>query len=376
MLPSVLVHLLVAVGVLLAACAPAPRAPSAAAPTLQPPSARPIFPTPELAPTLASAVGESEWPGPAVLVQARAGLAFVPLYVAQRKGFFDAEGVKVAVYEENDEAALAQKLLLEQAQLVVALGGFEVAAQRRGAAVLNVYNYLHRNLRSVAVRADLARELGLTPSTPLARKLAALKGLVVGVPSVEGAGGQEASYYARAAGLRPGDDLRIVAAGAGLSLISNLEVGLVDAIVATTPTLEHALARGRAVALVDNPRGEDPELAPYNMASLYTTASLAERYPNTTARLVRAVDRATQWVATSAPERVVETIRPFFQDEDFVVLVAGVSSLQQAINPSGALSLQAAENQLKVQRTPGLSAQQLAATFTDTYLRLARTEAR
>lgn len=355
--------------VLLLACSPA-QSPTAS-PRLAPSSPASLFPTPEPALALPSPLGEPETTS--LVVSHGRSLAFAPILVALRKGFFAAEGLRVRSADLGEvDATRAVLLRSGQVQFVAAPGGFEALAAQDGAQPLNVYNYLDRSLQSVAIRAEIAERLGLHADTPLTQRFRALDGLVVGVSSLQGPGGWQAGYVAAQAGLRSGADVPIVEAGSGLTLISNLEVGLVDAIVDAAPVAEHAVARGQAVMLVDNPRGQDPGLVPYHMASVYTRADFAEGNPRATARFVRAVDRAVQWIAASRPDQVGSVLAQDFQDDDFAVLVAGVSSVQHAIDESGVLVPQAAANLLKVHRGLSLSAEQITAAYTDQYLRLAR----
>jgi NitT/TauT family transport system substrate-binding protein len=353
---------------LLGACAPAatPAAKPAAA-TAAPPAAPAAGAPPAAKP------GEI---GPAEktrlkTTQAAATLAFVQVNLARHKGFFRDEGLEVEQIQTGGGGPDLQALIAGDADFTIGAGTYQADAFRQGRRVLNVFNTLDKNVVNFAMHVDVARERGITETSPLQDKLASLRGLKIGGTRPGALTYQQAEYLVRLAGFTPQQEAQVVGAGEGQALIAALETRQIDVLCQTVPVPEQAVARGRAIMFLNNAAGEDPSLVPFNMENIFTRPDFAERNPNTVARFVRAIKRANDFLISASPAELATAVRDdeFFKAMDAPVLEAGMASIKAATNRTGVLERKAVENQLMMQAITDVDLDRVYELFTDKYIK-------
>ena len=305
------------------------------------------------------------------VTQAAATLAFLPINVARHKGFFAEQGLEVEQLATGGGGPDLQALISGDAEFNAAAGTYQADAFRQGQRIINVFNYLDKNVVNVAMHADVAKEKGITEQSPLADKLAALKGLKFGATRPGALTFQQAEYHVRSAGLKPQDDVQVVGAGEGPALLAALETRQVDVVLQTIPVAEQAVARGKAIMLINNARGEDPALVPFNMENVFTRPDLAEKDPELVQSFVNAVKAANDWALKTSPEEIAAAIKADFAQMDDAVLVAGVANVKAATNATGILDKKAVENTLMMQQQT-LSSDEVYNLFVDRFIKAAR----
>ena len=324
--------------------------------------------------TAAAKVAEAKPAGPARKVkvtQAAATLAFMQINVARHKGFFAEQGLDVEQLATGGGGPDLQALISGDAEFNAGAGIYQADAFRQGQRIINVFNYLDKNVVNVAMHVDVAREKGITEQSPLKDKLAALQGLKFGATRPGALTFQQAEYHVRSAGLKPQDDVQVVGAGEGPALLAALETRQVDVILQTIPVAEQAVARGKAILLINNARGEDPDLVPFNMENVFTRPDLADKDPELVQSFVNGVKAANDWILRTSPEEIAAAIKPDFAQMEDAVLVAGVANVKAATNPSGILDKKAVENTLQMQQQT-LSVDEVYNLFVDRFVKAAQ----
>ena len=314
---------------------------------------------------------EAKPPGPAKKVkvtQAAATLAFMQVNVARHKGFFAEQGLDVEQLATGGGGPDLQALISGDAEFNAGAGTYQADAFRQGQKIINVFNYLDKNVVNVAMHVDVAKEKGITEQSPLNEKLAALKGLKFGATRPGALTFQQAEYHVRSAGLKPQEDVQVVGAGEGPALLAALETRQVDVILQTVPVAEQAVARGKAILFINNSRGEDPALTPFNMENIFTRPDLAEKDPELVQGFVNAIKAANDWILKSSPEEIASAIRSDFAQMEEAVLVAGAANVKAATNPTGQLDKQAVVNTLKMQELE-LNVDDVYDLFVDKYVK-------
>jgi ABC-type nitrate/sulfonate/bicarbonate transport system substrate-binding protein len=235
-----------------------------------------------------------------VLVPDRNNLQYMAFWVAKSAGYFTEEGVDVDLVVPpgpQQTAAFFERHETEVAVLPPPVYVTLIAAQ---SPVVLVANLLANDPIELVVRRSMVIERQLSPTMPIRQRLEAVRGLRVGVAP------------------HPPTRLRALFASQGLDADKDIKMvilhgkeqnaafrsGEVDLLYAHTPFLEQAIVRDDAVVLVDQCRGEIPELANRQIHALAVTRSLLERRRDLVASLVRAVGRAEDLVHRSQPEAV------------------------------------------------------------------------
>src|SRR5438270_101162 len=145
--------------------------------------------------------------------------------------------------------------VLCSAALLVALAGASLACQgpprgAEGTQLLGVASILNRAVVNAVIHKDVAQAKGITPTTPLADKLAALRGLTLGVSRPGSLTFQIGTYFIQQAGLTPGNEASVLAVGGGTAMLASLEQRKVDVIVNSPPEPEEAMRQGIGVMFI------------------------------------------------------------------------------------------------------------------------------
>jgi len=262
-------------------------------------------------------------------------LSMTPVYVAQARGYFAEEGLDVAVTVTGGSGPDIKALIAGEVDFTFTPGDNVFLAFQEGKRLVMVMSGLNRLFINWAMHKDVARERGITGTTPLAEKLKALKGLTVGVTTPGALTAHLAAFVIRKAGYVPQQDVKILAIGSGPTWIAALENRKVDVALTATPTPETAIQRGFAVMFIDNARGEDPSFSEFLMASLITRPEVIEKNPDLVRRMVRALVRANQWTRSAGADEVAAVLRPTFAQTDPAIHLTGVKAVLPAISADG-----------------------------------------
>lgn len=269
------------------------------------------------------------------VTQAVTSLAFIQNYVAQNKGFFADEGLNAEIVVTRGGGPDVQAVLAGDAAFTVNDGAQVLPALAKGRKLTCVLATLERNIINVSMRKETAEAKGVGPDSPIEAKLAALEGLKIGVTRPGALTWQLARYNLAKAGLDPDADATIVGLGGGPAVAVGLERGDVDAIYISVPLGEKVVARGKAITLINNAEGEDPNLPTFMMEGLWAQPSFIADNPGTVGACVRALARASAFVTENPPETVLAALGDTFDAFGPDVMRTGIRMVQAAVSTSG-----------------------------------------
>lgn len=262
-------------------------------------------------------------------------LSMTPVYLAQARGFFAGEGLDVAVTVTGGSGPDIKALIAGDVDFTFTPGDNVLLAFQEGRRLVMVMSGLNRLFINWAMHKDVARERGITESTPLPEKLRALKGLTVGVTTPGALTAHLAAFVIKKAGYVPQQDVKILPIGPGPTWLAALENRKVDVALTATPTPETAIQRGFAIMLIDNARGEDPSFTEFLMVNLITRPDVIEKNPDLVRRMARALVRANRWARSAGVEEVAAALRPTFARTDAAIHLAGVKAVLPTLNVDG-----------------------------------------
>ncbi len=177
-------------------------------------------------------------PRPAVRIgQATPAVSFLPVMAARALDTFGASGLALewAAIPGGDPAALAA---LDSGDIDLAAVGSETLLNAivRGQPFQLVASLMSKVSLELVVSSKLLERTGLSPADdPLPKRLAALKGAVVGVSAIGGTQDRAARWLARQAGLDPRTGVQVAMAGPPPAIQAALEAGRIDAFVLSPP---------------------------------------------------------------------------------------------------------------------------------------------
>jgi NitT/TauT family transport system substrate-binding protein len=226
---------------------------------------------------------------------------------------------------------------------------------QEGKRLVMVMGVIPRALINWAMHKDVAQAKGITEKSPLADKLKALRGLTIGTTQAGSLTANLAAYTLRKAGLVPQQDATVIPIGSGLTWLAALEQRKVDAALMSPPLPDTAVARGYAILLIDNARGEDPALAEFLQQVFVTRPDVIQKDPELVRKLVRALLRANQWALAAKPEEIADALQPSMggaTPRD--ALLTGIKATVPAYSRDGRITEQALKAAADVMEVAGI----------------------
>jgi len=264
-------------------------------------------------------------------------LFMAPVYIAEAAGFMAEEGIDLELIEVESGALGIAALVSGQAQFFDADPFQAVQLRRQGKQILFVYNLTRRVTLDLVMHPDVARQRNVSRQTPLAQRLAALRGLRLGITRPGAATDVYMRYYLKRAGLDPDRDAQLLTIGGGASLLAALRTRQIDAFHLSAPTPYVAERDGFGVVIIKASAGDVPELDNF----LYTGVAVHNLYANRHAavvrRWVRAVTKANQLMRRDQAA-AVQHLRKHFPRTDPAVLALALREMLPALSEDGSMS--------------------------------------
>jgi NitT/TauT family transport system substrate-binding protein len=325
------------------ACQGAPQgstAPSASAPaSSKPPAPAGAAPgsTPA-APAAPAASAAASSPIKIKFSQPLDALSLISMYVARGNGYFVDEGIDLEVITFSGGGPDVQALIAGDVEFDATAATFLISAYQEGNPLIGVASILNRAIVNAVMHKDVAQARGITAATPLRDKLAALRGLTLGVSRPGSLTFQIATYWAQKAGYTPGTDVNILAVGGGSAMLASLEQRNVDVIVSSPPDPEEAVRQGMGVMVINNAAGEDPDLADFLQQVVLARPEYVRDNPEIVRRVVRALVRANRWITERPAEETVGLLQPFFGQMPADTLLESTRSVRAAVPADGRMT--------------------------------------
>lgn len=297
------------------------------------------------------------------ITQAVASFAFLPISYAKAAGFYKAEGLNVTQIKTRGGGPDLVALMSGDVQFNANAGTYQIGAIKKKRKLINVYNFYSRNLISVVISTKKQKELGISPSAPLAQRAAALKGLKLGMTRPGSLTHKQLLHLTRVGGLGP-KDVQIIAIGGPPSLLTALKRDQIDGFAISPPADRIAIARGDAVMWVDNAAGADPSIDPFMMESIVTTEEYAKSNPEVVRAIIRATRKAVAEISKRDAAEVFAVIKAEFRKVKPDIAALAINAVKPALNLKGNVTRKMAENTMRLDGRKDVSADDLFSTYT------------
>jgi NitT/TauT family transport system substrate-binding protein len=266
---------------------------------------------------------------------------YLPLSVAERKGYFKDEGLEVEIPDFPGGAKALQALVGGSADLVS--GAYEHTINMAAK---------HQPIEAVVLQLKYNAIELLMPNERAAkyRDGRDLKGLKIGVTAPGSSTNMFVDLLLVKAGLKP-TDVSIVGVGAGAGAVAAMEKGEIDALANLDPVITRLEATGKFKSVVDTRTEQGMEQVygkEYMAAVIYTTDEFVKKYPNTVQAVVNAMVRADKWIAKASPQEIVDLMPDTFKAGDPALYKQGLEKNLAGYSKDGLMSLAAARNVYKV----------------------------
>lgn len=295
-------------------------------------------------------------------------LYYLPLTVAEKKGFFKEQGLEVEINDFGGGAKSLQALVGGSVDVVTGAYEHTIRMQAKGQDIRAVVELGRFPGIVIAVRKDLAGKV---------KSAADFKGLKIGVTAPGSSTALTAQYAMVKAGLKA-SDAPIIGVGGGASAVAAMKQGQVDLISHLDPVISKLEADGDVSALIDT-RTEAGTKALFGGANpaavLYLKNDFAEKNPVTTQKLVNAFVKALKWLETAKPEEVADLVPAEYHLGDKPLYLRSVKNSLESYSRTGISTPEAMKSMYDALKLldPELSSSNvdLGKTFIDTFAKKA-----
>ena len=304
------------------------------------------------------------------ITQPSDSLSYMAIYAARANGTFAAEGLDVEVIITRGDGPDVQALMASEVEFVATPPHHLYTLYLQNRRLQGVCGLLGRCGINIVLHKDVAAEKGVTEASPIAEKLAALRGVTIGTSAPGSLTYNLAQWYIQRGGMTPQREAKVVATGTGPAAIAAMQNKIATAYSFSSPLTDELVRRNLAVWLVNNTRGQDPELAEFLHAVIYVRPDWAAANADLTRRMVRALVTASAWIRATPPAEIGRVLRPSFASLDEGVFMSALENVREAVTPAGRMAKAGSDNYQKVLlQTGGLrSPVPYEAVFTDAYL--------
>jgi NitT/TauT family transport system substrate-binding protein len=298
-------------------------------------------------------------------------VAYLPLTIADRVGFFKKHGLNVVISDFAGGSKALQALVGGSAN--IACGAYEHTI------------FLQAKSEKVKVIALQNDSFGLVIGVQ--KKLAAsykgpqsLKGLKIGVTSPGSASAIGLGLYLHKVGLSL-NDVSVIGVGGGARAVAAMNSGQVDALANFDPAISMLQSDGALVPVLDT-RNEKDLVALYGGAyagsAFLTTPSFIKANPNTIQAFADAIHDALVWIAKASTDQIVDAVPKSYYGKNRALYHTVIDKNRGRFLKDGIVTMTQAETVLRAisQSHPKLTKAHidLAQTFDNSFMEKAKAE--
>jgi NitT/TauT family transport system substrate-binding protein len=277
-----------------------------------------------------------EKPSIRLAVGGKALVAYLPLTIAERRGYFAKGGLDVEINDFQGGAKALEALVGGSADIVC--GAYEHTLYMAAKGI---------TIEAVALQANsFGLVVGIAKGKAAAyRGLPDLKGMKIGVTGPGSASAMGLRMLLARASLTA-DDVSIIGVGGGAAAVAAVKAGRVDAIANFDPVISLLQRDGAIKTILDTRKREDLDYlygGPFAASAFYVDARFAQRNPETVQAFVNAVVAALAWLDKASTDDIVAAVPPEYYAGDRALYRTMIESNRERVSPDGRISVEAAE---------------------------------
>lgn len=226
---------------------------------------------------------------------------YLPLTIAERKGFFEEEGLNVSINDFGGGAKSLQALIGGSVDVVTGAYEHTIRMQHKGQDIKAICELGRFPGICIGVRKDLSDKV---------KTIADLQGQNIGVTAPGSSTALLLQYALLKNGLKT-DAASIIGIGGGASAVAAIKKGEIAALSHLDPVISRLEVDGDITILLDT-RTEEGTRALFGgtnpAASVYLQQSFIDQNPVTTQRIVNAFVKALRWIHAASAEDVANAV--------------------------------------------------------------------
>lgn len=263
-----------------------------------------------------------------IAVGGKALIYYLPLSIAEIKGFFNDEGLNVKVADFAGGSKALQAVVGGSADVVS--GAFEhtINLQSKG----QFYRAFVQQGRAPAIVLAVSKK-----TMPDYKSPADLKGKKVGVTAPGSSTNMMVNFFLEQNGLKP-TDVAFIGVGAGAGAVTAMRTGQVDAMANLDPVIG-TLAKEEAIQIIADTRtvADTQKIFGGNMPSacLYASQEFLDKNPKTAQALANAIVRADKWIQANDAETIAKTVPAAYLLGDVELYKQCLDANKESLSPNG-----------------------------------------
>lgn len=263
-----------------------------------------------------------------IAVGGKALIYYLPLSIAEIKGFFNDEGLNVKVADFAGGSKALQAVVGGSADVVS--GAFEhtINLQSKG----QFYRAFVQQGRAPAIVLAVSKK-----TMPDYKSPADLKGKKVGVTAPGSSTNMMVNFFLEQNGLKP-TDVAFIGVGAGAGAVTAMRTGQVDAMANLDPVIG-TLAKEDAIQIIADTRtvADTQKIFGGNMPSacLYASQEFLDKNPKTAQALANAIVRADKWIQANNAETIAKTVPAAYLLGDVELYKQCLDANKESLSPNG-----------------------------------------
>lgn len=264
-------------------------------------------------------------------VGGKALLYYLPLTVAEKKGFFTEQGLNVEISDFAGGAKSLQALIGGSVDVVTGAYEHTIRMQAKGQDIVAVVELGRFPGIAVGVKADKAGNY----KTP-----ADFKGMKIGVTAPGSSTNMLMNFVLAKSGLSS-SDVSYIGVGSAASAVAAVKKGEIDAISHLEPVLS-MLERSGEIKIVIDTRTEKGTIDLFGgsnpAAVLYMKRDFMQKNPNTVQALTNALYKALVWINKATPEEISTVVPPEYLLGDKDLYILAVKNSKPTYSQNGIVS--------------------------------------
>lgn len=291
---------------------------------------------------------------------------YLPLTIAERRGYFKDEGLNVEIVDFPGGAKALEAMVGGSADVVSGAYEHTITMQAKGINIESIALQGRYNGIVLGIRKEKAGGF---------KSLKDLKGMSVGVTAPGSSTNHFVNNLLTKNGLKP-EDVSIVGVGAGAGAVAAIKKGSVDAISNLDPVINILETEGDIVVVVDSRTAKGMKEVyggAYHAGSIYAPVEWVKKNPNTVQAVVNAMVRASLWISKAKVDEIIAAVPPEYYGDKQTLYKAALYKNQEGFSPDGRMSMEGAKNvyavlkafEPAVQKAPGID---LAKTFSNEFV--------
>jgi len=276
-----------------------------------------------------------------IAVGGKASFYYLPLSIAEFKGFYKAEGLDVEISDFAGGSRALAAVVGGSADVVSGAYEHTINLQQKG-----------QMFQAFVLQGRAPQmAIGVSSKTMAGYKsVADLKGKKIGVSAPGSSTNMMVSYMLANAGLKA-SDVSFVGVGTGAGAVTALRSGQIDAISNVEPVMTMLQQSGdiRIVADMRTMKGTQDFLGgPMPAACLYAPLTFVQKYPNTAQALASAIIRANRWIESVGPSELIRTVPESYLLGDRGIYLATFHAIRDSISRDGLIPDEGSKTALKL----------------------------